>query len=91
MNILTSSNEGMWGVVELRLINNEYTLLSFKPMQASVNIDVFKEARKEFSLKEWIALIITSMGYDPFTFTEGEMLNITLPVTPTCAKEYASY
>jgi ATP-dependent Lon protease len=79
-------NEGMWGVVELRLLNNEYTLLSFKPMQASVNIKVFKEARKEFTLKEWLNLMIVSMGYDPFLLSEEEKLIYLCRLLPLVQK-----
>lgn len=79
-------NEGMWGVVEIRLINNEYTLLSFRPMQASVNLKIFKEARKEFSFREWLSLIITSMGYDPFIFSEEEKLILVCRLLPLVQK-----
>lgn len=79
-------NEGMWGVVELRLLANEYTLISFKPMQASVNIKFFKEARKEFNLQEWLALIITSMGYDPFLLSEDEKLIFICRLLPLVQK-----
>jgi ATP-dependent Lon protease len=79
--------EGMWGVVELRLINNEYTLLSFRPMQASINLNIFKQARKEFTLQEWINLIITSMGYDPYVFEkEDEKLILLCRLLPLVQK-----
>ncbi|MDW8293706.1 MAG: BREX system Lon protease-like protein BrxL, partial [Anaerolineae bacterium] len=55
--------QGMWGVVELANTQEGIAILSFKPMQATVNLDLFKEKRSAFSLDEWRALLLTSMGY----------------------------
>lgn len=64
--------QGMWGVVEL--VNTEEGVLvsSFKPMQASVNLELYKQARREFTLQEWRQLMLLSMGYNPDTLTEEE-------------------
>ena len=77
-------NQGMWGVVELISTDEGVRLISFKPMQASVNLSLYKEARKAFSLAEWRHLMLISMGYNPYYFTEKEQLLLLgrlLPLT----------
>jgi len=69
--------EGMWGIVELRLMDDEFIMVNFKPMQATINLELFKKARAQFSLDEWIDLLITSMGYDS-DFFNGEQKLILL-------------
>src|SRR5690606_41070814 len=50
---------GMWGVTELTNTPEGVEVVSFKPMQAVFNLDLYKKARQEFSLKEWMSLLIT--------------------------------
>ena len=64
--------QGMWGVTELSQLDEGVTILSFKPMQASVNLELFKRARREFTVVEWRNLILLSMGYNPAAFNEEE-------------------
>ncbi|WP_230286007.1 BREX system Lon protease-like protein BrxL [Deinococcus sp. 12RED42] len=64
--------QGMWGVVELGALKDGVAVLSFKPMQATVNLSLFKEARKKFTLTEWRALLLTTLGFDPAAFTEEQ-------------------
>ncbi|MCL6576922.1 BREX system Lon protease-like protein BrxL [Kyrpidia sp.] len=63
---------GMWGVVELSQLAEGTAILSFKPMQATVNLELFKDTRRSFSLEEWRALLLISMGYNPLAFNEEE-------------------
>jgi ATP-dependent Lon protease len=65
-------NQGMWGVTEIVNTPDGASISSFKPMQATINLKVFKDARREFTLGEWRALILTSMGYNPTVFSEEE-------------------
>ncbi len=64
--------QGMWGVVELAHDTAGVTITSFKPMQATVNLDLYKRARGEFSLGEWRELMLLSMGYNPAAFEEEQ-------------------
>ncbi len=64
--------QGMWGVAELSQMSEGVTILSFKPMQASVSLDLFKQARRAFTLNEWRDLVLRSMGYNPVAFNEEE-------------------
>jgi ATP-dependent Lon protease len=78
--------QGMWGVVEILNTQGGVVLSSFKPMQASVNLKVFKDARRQFTLPEWRALMLTSMGYNPATFTEDEHLLLLCRLLPLVQK-----
>lgn len=79
-------NQGMWGIVQLANTQDGVTLDSFKPMQASVNLDLYKEARQEFTLTEWRALMLNSMGYNPAAFTEDEQMLLLCRLLPLVQK-----
>lgn len=79
-------NQGMWGIVQLANTQDGVTLDSFKPMQASVNLDLFKEARQEFSLQEWRSLMLTSIGYNPAAFNEEEQMLLLCRLLPLVQK-----
>lgn len=79
-------NQGMWGVVEIISTDDGVSISSFKPMQASVNLQLFKEARAQFSLEEWIAIVLTSMGYNPSVFTKEEQLFLICRLLPLVQK-----
>lgn len=64
--------QGMWGVTELIHSSDGVAITDFRPMQASLNLDVYKRMRGQFSLDEWRELMVTSMGYNPRTFKESE-------------------
>lgn len=78
--------QGMWGVTELIKIADGVAITSFKPMQASVHLEGWKEARREFSLDEWRALILLSMGYNPAAFNSGEQLLLLCRLLPLVQK-----
>lgn len=79
--------EGMWGVVELNLAGkNDPHLKTFQPMQATVDIELYKQARQYFTLQEWMALLITSMGYDASKFNEEEQLILLSRLLPMVQK-----
>ncbi len=78
--------QGMWGVVELVDTQEGIAITSFKPMQASVNLEIFKEKRAAFTLDEWRALLLTSMGYSPWAFTENEKTYLLCRLLPLVEK-----
>ena len=78
--------QGMWGVVELMNTQEGVSLNSFKPMQASVNLNLYKEARRHFSLAEWRGLMLSSMGYNPDFFDEEEQLFLLCRLLPLVQK-----
>ncbi|MBF0398559.1 MAG: BREX system Lon protease-like protein BrxL, partial [Desulfobacterales bacterium] len=65
----------IWGVISLIYSPPEgkekgcIDLTAFKPFKPyEVDVDYFKQTRKEFSLEEWINLLIRSMEYNPEGF-----------------------
>ncbi|HIP17367.1 MAG TPA: BREX system Lon protease-like protein BrxL [Methanothermococcus okinawensis] len=65
----------VWGVVKLAYIPPEKTrmgvieIVDYKPFKPyEVDIEYFREKRKEFTLEEWIDLLIRSMEYNPEGF-----------------------
>lgn len=78
--------QGMWGVVELGALKDGVAVLSFKPMQATVNLPMFKEARKRFTLYEWRALLLTTLGFDPAAFSEEQQTWLLCRLLPLVQK-----
>ncbi len=78
--------QGLWGVTEVSQLSDGPAILSFKPMQASVNLDLFKEARKAFNLEEWRSLLLITMGYVPSAFTEEEQTLLLCRLLPLVQK-----
>lgn len=78
--------QGMWGVVQLVSSDEGVTIDTFKPMQASLNLEMYKDARKEFTLDEWRSLMITSMGYNPKAFNEEEKTLMLCRLLPLVQK-----
>jgi ATP-dependent Lon protease len=64
--------QGMWGVVELVSTDDGALITSFKPMQAIVNLQLFKDTRVHFSLFEWRSLLLSSVGYNAESFSDEE-------------------
>ncbi len=65
----------IWGVITLAYIPPEgkdkgaIELVEFKPFKPyDVDLEYFRNARKEFSLPEWIDVLIRSMEYNPDGF-----------------------
>ena len=79
-------NQGMWGVVELVNTPDGVVLDSFRPMQATVDLTLYKDARRQFTLEEWRALMLTSMGYNPDAFTPEEQLLLLSRLLPLVQK-----
>ena len=77
---------GMWGVTELVNTTSGVSILSFRPMQASVNLDLYKRARAEFTLDEWRDLMLLSMGYNPQVLTVEEQTILLARLLPLVQK-----
>jgi ATP-dependent Lon protease len=78
---------GVWGVGKLEYqppdesmhLPGRIHMVDFKPMQAgSIDMDLFCEQRREFTLDEWRSLLISSMGYSPSYYSpEQQQLLLT--------------
>lgn len=75
------SLEGSWGVVALewrteipplkRKEEGRIVCVDYKPFKPyRVDLEYFKEARKQFTTEEWIDVILKSMDYNPEGFLE---------------------
>ena len=78
--------QGMWGVTDLSQLSPGVTVIGFKPMQASVDLDLYKTARREFILEEWRQLVLLSMGYNPAALLEEEQLFLLCRLLPLVQK-----
>ncbi len=78
--------QGMWGVTEIIVVSDGVAVTGFRPMQASVDLNLWKEARCEFTLEEWRSLLLLSMGYNPAAFTAGEALLLLCRLLPLVQK-----
>jgi ATP-dependent Lon protease len=64
--------QGLWGVTKLVNTANGVAIVDFRPMQAALNLELYKKARHEFTLEEWREVVLMSMGYSAAAFTEEE-------------------
>lgn len=78
--------QGMWGVVDLIATKEGVAIVSFKPMQAILNLELFKQKRALFTLDEWRALLLTSMGYNSWAFDEREKTYLLCRLLPLVEK-----
>ncbi|MBV5343383.1 ATP-dependent Lon protease, partial [bacterium] len=67
---------GVWCISEIEYKYSEdprvvpWMLASIKPIQMShFDFDQYQQARKQFTLDEWIDLLLQSMGFDPAKFS----------------------
>jgi ATP-dependent Lon protease len=74
--------EGMWGVAELQLTPTGVAVVAFRPMQADVSLNLYREARRQFSVEEWHALMLQSMGYNPEAFTPDQQTLLLCRLLP---------
>lgn len=66
----------MWGIIKMALLpdddgkNNHVEMIDFKPFKpyTAVDISFIQNIRKQFTLAEWVDLIISSMEYEPDAF-----------------------
>ena len=77
---------GMWGITELMNTEKGVIIVNFKPMQSTVDLQLWKGARGEFNLAEWRALLLLSMGYNPNTFSTVEQGLILCRLLPLVQK-----
>ena len=78
--------EGMWGVTELINTEDGVSVARFKPMQAAVNLELYKSARSQFTVDEWRALMLLSMGYNPDAYSLDAQLLMLARLLPLVQK-----
>ena len=78
---------GMWGVVELiYLAGQGVVITSFRPMQADANLADWCAARAQFSINEWRAVLLRSMGYNPDFYTPDQQMLVLARLLPLVQK-----
>ena len=66
-----------------------FEISSLKPIQMpNLDLEEFKDARKNFTKDEWIDLLLRSAGYEPNELTEKEKLHYLLRFVPFIQKNY---
>lgn len=78
---------GQWGAGRLHVISDGdvylIEMIEFNPMQSGkVRLEQIIEARKHFSTREWIYLLLRTMGYEPFSYTHQQQDNLILRLLP---------
>lgn len=74
---------GQWGAGRLYVRqedkHNIIELVEFNPMQSGkVNLGNLVKARQEFNTREWIYLLLRTMGYEPFFYSEEAQEHLLL-------------
>lgn len=86
---------GVWCIADLEYHFTEdsrivpWVITSLKPIQlSSFDFDGYIDARRQFSLDEWIDLLIQSIGFDPEMLgTRNKLLQLTRLI-PYCERNY---
>jgi ATP-dependent Lon protease len=74
MSLLLGST---WGAVKLSLDEEEggIRVMDFRPMQTGkVSLDAYRKSRQNFTVEEWLDVIIRTLGYEPDTYSGEEKL-----------------
>src|SRR5690606_12570362 len=90
--LLTS---GVWCIINMAYLNGDdsanspWIIESIKPIQIShIDLDEFKQLRKEFSKDEWIDLLLQSIGLNPEQFTFRSKLLQSTRMVSFCENNY---
>ncbi len=81
---------GVWGVGKLRYQgplgstrSGAVRMVNFRPMQAAtIDMDLYCEQRKHFTLEEWRDLLISSMGYNPEFYSPAQQMLLLTRLLP---------
>jgi ATP-dependent Lon protease len=82
---------GMWGLGTLRyvppdgedVIKGQVWMTSFKPFQTpGVELQYYKDSRKQFTLGEWIDLLVSSCQFNPESHTLAQKMLLLSRIIP---------
>ncbi len=86
---------GVWCIADIEYEHSEekdsspWILASIKPIQMShFDYESYIDCRKQFSLEEWIDVLIQSIGFNPEYFGRRNKLNQLLRLIPFCERNY---
>jgi len=82
---------GVWGVGRLEYqppdedlhLPGRIHMVDFRPMQAAtIDMEMFCEQRKYFTLSEWRDLLVSSMGYNPSFYSPEQLMLLITRLIP---------
>lgn len=82
---------GVWGVGkleyqppdEIQRLPGRVHLFDFRPMQAAtIDLDLFCEQRRHFTLSEWRDLLVSSIGYNPAFYSPEQQMYLLTRLIP---------
>ncbi|MFW5695792.1 MAG: BREX system Lon protease-like protein BrxL, partial [Alkalispirochaeta sp.] len=86
---------GVWSIVDVEYQHHEdsrvgpWSVETLKPIQvSSFDVDTYLAGRAQFSMEQWIELLLQSMGFDPSFFGERERLLLLSRLVPYCENNY---
>lgn len=86
---------GVWCLIDMEYVPSEahdtssWVIDSVKPIQlSSFDFEEYKEARKKFSLDEWIDFLIQSIGLNPEYFSKRKKLLHLARLITYCERNY---
>ena len=86
---------GVWVIADIEYDHTEdndtvpWILSTLKPIQMShFDFEGYLEARKQFSLEEWIDVLMQSIGFNPEYFGERSKLTQLVRLIPFCERNY---
>jgi ATP-dependent Lon protease len=86
---------GVWCIADIEYRYSDdariipWILDTLKPIQLShFDFDQYLEARKQFTLEEWIDLLIQSIGFEPAQFDLRKKMMQLMRLVPYCERNY---
>ncbi len=86
---------GVWCIADLEYefaddkSSSPWILSTLKPIQLShFDFDKYVEARKQFTIDEWIDLLVQSVGFNPEMFGKRSKLTQLVRLIPFCERNY---
>lgn len=84
---------GIWCIADMEYLYTEgsvpYLLTGLKPIQvAHIDFEEYIEARRHFTLDQWIDLLIQTIGFNPGQFDRRGKLLQLLRLVPYCERNY---
>jgi ATP-dependent Lon protease len=78
---------GQWGAGKLKVRSegsiNVIEMVEFNPMQSGkVDLNTLIQAREHFTTREWIYLLLRTMGYEPTAYSDLQQDNLILRLLP---------
>jgi ATP-dependent Lon protease len=89
-------SSGLWGVGTLYYIprseenpRGQVWMREFRPFQlANMDLDYFREARKNFTTEEWLDFLVSSMGFNHRIYSERQKMLLICRLIPMVEPRY---